>query len=389
MKQLTCEMCGSTDLMRQDGVFVCQTCGTKYSVEDAKKMMVEGTVDVSGSTIKVDNTDELANLYQIARRAKNDNNAENAAKYYDMILVKDPTSWEAAFYMVYFQAASCTIDQIHNAAISVSNCESSVLSLIKKTVQPDQQIAAVTEIIERSCTIASILNMKAIDLADLRATTDILYTCGSMIESIFENDSQMGKLAAQAFKKGVEIHEHSLKLNYYYYLDQEKTDKAKIEAIVAKYFPDYKPYYQINDQLYKLEQQEKRINGEVNRLRTIINNLHNTIATRTGWRWDGIATIFVIFGLLDMAAAIAYANEVINGEGWLGILDWPLVIIFFLGGIGGIVSKIKEAMPLSKDVLQANEREIEKFTAELKEKQAELEKKQAEIKELKESITTN
>ena len=59
MKQLTCEMCGSTDLLKQDGVFVCQSCGCKYSVEEAKKMMIEGTVDVSGSTVKVDNTDKL------------------------------------------------------------------------------------------------------------------------------------------------------------------------------------------------------------------------------------------------------------------------------------------------------------------------------------------
>ena len=92
MKRLTCEMCGSTDLMKQDGVFVCQSCGTKYSIEEAKKMMVEGTVDVSGSTIKVDSTDELSNLYQLARRARRENNAQNAAKYYDMILVKEPTS---------------------------------------------------------------------------------------------------------------------------------------------------------------------------------------------------------------------------------------------------------------------------------------------------------
>ena len=41
MKQLTCEMCGGTDLMKQDVVFVCQNCGTKYSVEEAKKM-IEG-----------------------------------------------------------------------------------------------------------------------------------------------------------------------------------------------------------------------------------------------------------------------------------------------------------------------------------------------------------
>lgn len=49
MKQLTCEMCGGTDLIKQDGVFVCQSCGCKYSIEEAKKMMVEGTVEVAGT----------------------------------------------------------------------------------------------------------------------------------------------------------------------------------------------------------------------------------------------------------------------------------------------------------------------------------------------------
>ena len=38
MQKLTCEMCGSSDLIKQDGVFVCQSCGCKYSVEEAKKM---------------------------------------------------------------------------------------------------------------------------------------------------------------------------------------------------------------------------------------------------------------------------------------------------------------------------------------------------------------
>lgn len=130
MKQLTCEMCGSTDLMKQDGVFVCQTCGTKYSVEEAKKMMVEGTVDVTGSTVKVDTSDELANLYQLAHRAKIENNIENAAKYYDMILIKDPTSWEAAFYSVYYQALNCKIIQIESSARSIQNSLDTVFALI-------------------------------------------------------------------------------------------------------------------------------------------------------------------------------------------------------------------------------------------------------------------
>lgn len=42
MKQLTCEMCGGNDLIKQDGAFVCQSCGCKYSVEEAKRIMIEG-----------------------------------------------------------------------------------------------------------------------------------------------------------------------------------------------------------------------------------------------------------------------------------------------------------------------------------------------------------
>jgi len=41
VKQLVCEMCGSKELVKQDGVFICQSCSTKYSVEEAKKMMVD------------------------------------------------------------------------------------------------------------------------------------------------------------------------------------------------------------------------------------------------------------------------------------------------------------------------------------------------------------
>ena len=41
MKKLTCEMCNSVDLIKKDGLYVCQYCGTKYTVEEAKKMMTK------------------------------------------------------------------------------------------------------------------------------------------------------------------------------------------------------------------------------------------------------------------------------------------------------------------------------------------------------------
>ena len=67
MKQMTCEMCGSTELVKQDGFFVCQTCGTKYSVEEAKKMMIEGTVNIQGE-VKINRQEEYENYISIAKQ---------------------------------------------------------------------------------------------------------------------------------------------------------------------------------------------------------------------------------------------------------------------------------------------------------------------------------
>lgn len=100
MKQLTCEMCGSTDMIKQDGFFVCQTCGMKYSVEDAKKMMIEGTVDVQG-TVKVDNSPFVEKYLANARRAKQKEDWEEVEKYYNMVEQNDPTNIEAIFYSAY------------------------------------------------------------------------------------------------------------------------------------------------------------------------------------------------------------------------------------------------------------------------------------------------
>ena len=95
MKQLTCEMCGGTDLVKQDGMFVCQTCGTKYSVEEAKKMMIEGTVDVSGSTVKVDNSASIENYFKMAESAYESSNQKEAESYCNKIIEIEPENYKA------------------------------------------------------------------------------------------------------------------------------------------------------------------------------------------------------------------------------------------------------------------------------------------------------
>jgi len=103
MKAITCEMCGGIDLVKQDGYFVCQSCGMKYSLEEAKKLMIDGTVDVQG-TVKVDNSAFVEKYLVNARRAKQKEDWEEVEKYYNMVEQNDPTNIEAIFYSAYGKA---------------------------------------------------------------------------------------------------------------------------------------------------------------------------------------------------------------------------------------------------------------------------------------------
>lgn len=146
MKTLTCEMCGSTNLIKQDGVFVCQQCGTKYSVEEAKKMMVEGTVSIKGA-VKVDNSEEITNLLIAARRAKITGNYESAAKYYDQVTMKDPNNWESYFNSIYCNVTNCKIGDIAISCDMIIKSFNPTLSLIKDNSEESAQKEIVRSIL--------------------------------------------------------------------------------------------------------------------------------------------------------------------------------------------------------------------------------------------------
>ena len=129
MKQLTCEMCGSTELIKQDGLFVCQFCGCKYSVEEAKKMMIEGTVEVKG-TVKIDNTESVEKYLINARRAMEREDWEETIKYYSLVEENDPSNIEAIFYGSYGKAKKSLIDSDLYKRQAVFNVLVKCISLI-------------------------------------------------------------------------------------------------------------------------------------------------------------------------------------------------------------------------------------------------------------------
>lgn len=98
MRQLVCEMCGGNDLIKENGVFVCQTCGCKYSVEEARKMMFDGDESapvVVNRPVTVDNSSQIQHYLELAKTAYAGGNGQAASDYADKALELSPKTAEA------------------------------------------------------------------------------------------------------------------------------------------------------------------------------------------------------------------------------------------------------------------------------------------------------
>lgn len=233
-----CPICGAIiQLDNERPERFCSYCGSKVKIEEAQKSTILGTV-------KIDTSNELTNLYQIARRAKDSENSENAQKYYDMILIKDPTSWEATFYVTYYQAMQCNIAGIWSAANSVMNCEYSVLELVKEHVSEEDQNNIITELYTRLNSISMMFFIAAknhyegIDtqiqadflqeyINNAAASADVMYAFGKLLIETFEDE--YGSIAAMAWKEAINIHKEYVK-----YLSDKQSNIKIIEEFSKK-----------------------------------------------------------------------------------------------------------------------------------------------------------
>jgi hypothetical protein len=90
VQKLVCELCGSNDFTKDnEGYFVCDYCRTKYTPEQAKSMIVEGTV-------RVDRSGEAASLLTLAGTALSGGNMQEALDYANRALEinpEDSTAW--------------------------------------------------------------------------------------------------------------------------------------------------------------------------------------------------------------------------------------------------------------------------------------------------------
>lgn len=246
MKKMVCEMCGSNNIIKQDGLYVCQYCGTKYSLEEAKKLFVEGTV-------QIDNSKEINNLYALARRALDNSDYEKGKRYYEQILLNNPDDWESNFYSLYCKAMCCKIAEIQTMLQLLTESLSTNMELISKIVDKDKKYAATKEMSTNLLDLDSILHNAEVShynkidgsIRD-KYLQDYVNTCldsillsymlGEAIE-IYFGEEYAKDLSVPAWKQGVQ--QHKALMPNLAKKEIQTAEMMKRVKLIQKYDSDY------------------------------------------------------------------------------------------------------------------------------------------------------
>ena len=149
MKKIKCEMCDSTNFVKQDGMFVCQDCGIKYTVEEARKLMVEvgdesvtpvaATPAPKVETPVANNGVSLENYLTNARRAFKNGDFEEAERYFNKAEEFSPNCLEAVVYSTLSKAKRTLSVNDIDSRTSVFNVLVNSIDEIKTSFSPAQR----------------------------------------------------------------------------------------------------------------------------------------------------------------------------------------------------------------------------------------------------------
>ena len=171
MQALVCELCGSNDIVKQDGYYVCQHCGTKYTPEEARKMMIEGTVEVAG-TVKVDNSSFVTKYLANARRARTKGDWAEVEKYYNMVEQNAPENIEAIFYSAYGRLRCTLLEDLSAKWDNDIEVLKKSVSVLDDYFDMDHEPEQKQVIIDAMKDILALTDVKANNIIVGRANTD-------------------------------------------------------------------------------------------------------------------------------------------------------------------------------------------------------------------------
>ena len=126
MKKIVCELCEGTEFAKDGGMFICQGCGTKYTVEEARGMMVEVEGDAPAVTNSAPsfniNQQQLDNILTLANSAYEADNKKEAESYCNRAIELDTNCYQAWFLKGKAVGWQSTIDNLRIEEAAHSFC---------------------------------------------------------------------------------------------------------------------------------------------------------------------------------------------------------------------------------------------------------------------------
>ena len=131
MKRIVCELCEGTEFVKENGMFVCQGCGTKYTAEEARSLMQEvenNSPAVTGTpavAAPMDNSNQVQidNMLVLATTAYEAHNFTEAENYCNRVIELDAMCYKAWNLKGKAVGWQSTIDNLRIEEASHSFCK--------------------------------------------------------------------------------------------------------------------------------------------------------------------------------------------------------------------------------------------------------------------------
>ena len=186
-----------------------------------------------------------------ARAAREENNSEDAKKFYDMVRIDEPENGEAKFFYQYYSLYEGKNGEIPSRFKTLTTTlKSSVRCIAESNESDEEKMSVLSAIVSSFVPMTWSLNrymntlfvgsgenrQRVIPSSEISQSCIVgvvaLYDLGDSIEKLFSGDEAM-KLAANAWKEGV-----SLQQKWYAYKYNGKTPEeytAKIQKVEPEY----------------------------------------------------------------------------------------------------------------------------------------------------------
>lgn len=187
----------------------------------------------------------------LARRAKEEGNAEDARKFYDMVRTEDPDNVEARFFYAYYRLWDGTKGEAYNDFIRFCNSTQSIVEAVAESdMGRDEKVTMLSDMHE--CIKGLPVSMSGIQTELWKVAPDSekskynqqikncqkmgienLYHLGDAIEKLFADNDEVRDIAVSAWKSGVAVQQR------YPYCGVDKSLPEKYLPKIQKADPNY------------------------------------------------------------------------------------------------------------------------------------------------------